>query len=89
MEHPPGNDRFYPPGPGTDGPQYPRSLARRGRPAGKHQGGPRREKVTLRVDAELIADYREWSWKRRCQLCELVEDALRAYRRSQPESPGL
>ena len=37
--------------------------------------------VTLRIDAELISDYRDWSWEKRCQLGELVEHALADYRR--------
>ena len=40
---------------------------------------PPKEKVTLRLDAELVADYRDWSWDQRCQLGELVEQALRAF----------
>ena len=38
--------------------------------------------MTLRIDAELIAQYRDWSWEERRQLGELVEQALRAYRGS-------
>jgi uncharacterized protein (DUF4415 family) len=55
--------------------------ARLGRPPGHGSGsGIRREKVTLRIDQDLIAQYRDWSWDERCQLGELVERALRAYR---------
>ena len=58
-----------------------RVQARRGRPPDAKDGpSPRREKVTLRIDAALIAQYRESSWVQRRQLCELVEEALRAYR---------
>jgi len=58
-----------------------RVQARRGRPPDSKDGpSPRREKVTLRIDAALIAQYRESSWVQRRQLCELVEEALRAYR---------
>jgi uncharacterized protein (DUF4415 family) len=54
--------------------------SRLGRPPGRtrNQVVPK-EKVTLRISAELVAEYREWSWQRRCQLGELVEAALRAY----------
>ena len=59
-----------------------RPSARLGRPPGR--GGARtgsKEKATLRIDAELMSDYREWSWDQRCQLGELVERALAEYRR--------
>lgn len=56
--------------------------ARLGRPVGKvtrHQCP--KEKVTLRIPSSLIAEYRDWSWEARCQLSELVERALAAYRK--------
>ena len=58
-------------------------CARLGRPPGKttRHRGPK-EKVTLRIPSNLIAEYREWSWETRCQLSELVERALAAYRAS-------
>ena len=60
-----------------------RQHARLGRPPGRsHRIGKPKEKVTLRIDAELIAQYRDWSWEKRCQLGELLEQALRAYRAS-------
>jgi hypothetical protein len=54
--------------------------ARLGRPPGSslQPAGPK-EKVTLRVPCELIAEYRDWSWEVRCQLGELVERALLTY----------
>jgi len=57
--------------------------ARLGRPPGSalRQTGPK-EKVTLRITSDLIAEYRDWSWEARCQLSELVERALSAYRKS-------
>lgn len=57
--------------------------ARLGRPQGRsvRHAGPK-EKVTLRIDSGLIAEYRDWSWEARCQLGELVERALTAYRES-------
>jgi hypothetical protein len=61
--------------------QSPRRIhARRGRPPGQKRQPPRkREKVTLRIDAALIARYREWSWEERRQLGELVEAAMRCF----------
>ena len=60
-----------------------RTAARRGRPPGRLAAPAiRREKVTLRIDASLIDDYRDWSWVQRCQLGELVERALFTYRKS-------
>ena len=63
-------------------PPHPR-RARLGRPPGntsRHPGS--KEKVTLRIPSELIAEYRDWSWEARCQLSELVERALATYRKS-------
>jgi len=57
--------------------------ARLGRPPGRnkcHSGS--KEKVTIRIPTDLIADYRDWSWEARCQLSELVERALVNYRES-------
>ena len=55
---------------------------RLGRPLGKTEHGRiQREKVTLRIDCEMISDYRDWSWDQRCQLGELVERALADYYR--------
>lgn len=60
----------------------PRKSARLGRPPGRSsQNSPPKEKATLRIDAELMSDYRDWSWEKRCQLGELVERALADYRR--------
>ena len=64
-------------------PAAPRKFARRGRPPGRATASAkRREKVTLRIDASLVDDYRDWSWAQRCQLGELVERALSSYRKS-------
>ena len=66
---------------GTAQPTPPRPRrARLGRPPGKttRHRGPK-EKVTLRIPSNLIAEYRDWSWEARCQLSELVERALAAY----------
>ena len=59
-----------------------RPRARLGRPPGRPtQSTPAKEKATLRIDIELMAEYREWSWDARCQLGELVERALADYHR--------
>ena len=66
-----------------------RVQARRGRPPGKKAGeAAGKEKVTLRLNKELMDDYREWSWEERCQLGELVERAMQQYhqRRSRQKS---
>ena len=61
--------------------------ARRGRPPGSSvRHDVPKEKVTLRIPSDLIAEYRDWSWEARCQLSELVERALTAYRKSQRRS---
>ena len=69
--------------PATNPPKQPRCRARLGRPAGRGQctEGPK-EKVTLRINADVIACYRDWSWEKRCQLGELVEQALATYLRT-------
>lgn len=67
--------------PVSAGPPNVRRRARLGRPPGcRRPNGKPKEKVTLRIDAELIDQYRDWSWEARCQLGELVERALDAYR---------
>jgi len=59
-----------------------RAAARRGRPPGQKAGETvLREKVTLRLSGELMAEYRDWSWEERCQLGELVERALIHYQK--------
>ena len=61
-----------------------KSRARLGRPPGRQSTAMTpKEKITVRIDARLVALYRDWSWERRCQLGELVERALRDYRRRQ------
>ena len=58
----------------------PRLKARDGRPPGRKQGeSVVREKVTVRIDTDLMAEYRDWSWDARCQLGELMERALTQY----------
>jgi hypothetical protein len=60
-----------------------KARARLGRPPGRQssESSPK-EKLTVRIDAGLAALYRDWSWDERCQLGELIERALRAYRKS-------
>jgi hypothetical protein len=56
--------------------------ARRGRPPGSQRAGEgpvERKKVTLRIKSSLIDEYIEWSWNRRCQLGQLIEEALESY----------
>jgi hypothetical protein len=59
-----------------------RPKARRGRPPGRPRAGEgpvERKKVTLRIKSSLIDDYIDWSWSRRCQLGQLIEEALEFY----------
>ena len=68
---------------GTSVPKPRKTGARRGRPPGRTSAmAIHREKVTLRSDARVIDDYRDWSWAQRCQLGELVERALSSYRKA-------
>jgi uncharacterized protein (DUF4415 family) len=66
----------------TDTPaKTPRIMARKGRPPGKgRERKEPKEKMTVWLNADLIAQYRDWSWDARCQLSTLVEEALIAYR---------
>ena len=66
--------------------ETPKPRARLGRPPGRRAGkAAPKEKVTVRLDAQLVACYRDWSWDERCQLGELFERALRAYRQGKIE----
>jgi hypothetical protein len=67
--------------------QVPRVVARRGRPQGKAAAAAPREKVTVRIATELIANYRDWSWQARSQLSHLVEQALRDYQERNRSRP--
>ena len=68
-------------------PRQRKSKARLGRPPGKQdRKSVRKEKATLRIDAQLMNDYRDWSWEARCQLGELVELALSEYHRRHRKS---
>lgn len=57
-----------------------REHARVGRPPGKGSArAQRKEKMTVRIDANLVDKYRDWSWDARCNLGELVGAAMRRY----------
>lgn len=65
-----------------------RVKARQGRPPGiKSSSGKPKAKATFYVSASLIDFYRDWSWEERCNVGELVERALRDYKKRQ-ESAG-
>ena len=72
-------------------PTAPRSQrARLGRPPGNDARHARpKEKVTLRIPSDLIAEYRDWSWEARCQLSELVVRALISYQDARRPRPPL
>ena len=54
--------------------------ARAGRPPGKSSPkAQRKAKLTVRIDADLVEKYRDWSWDARCNLGELVGRAMRLY----------
>ena len=64
-----------------------RNMARTGRPPGKGTSSPcRKEKLTVRIDADLVAAYRDWSWDARCNLGELVGRAMRNHLKSRQHS---
>lgn len=57
------------------------TAARRGRPlrSACPSGPVAREKVSLRLRADLAATYRDWSWDERCQFSDLVDRAMEFY----------
>ena len=67
--------------------------ARRGRPPGRAAQEPVvREKVSLRLRADLAQAYRDWSWEERCQFSDLVDRAMEQYlkhrgKARKPETP--
>lgn len=64
-----------------------RTHARTGRPPGKGNTSPKRkEKLTVRIDADLAAAYRDWSWDARCNLGELVSQAMRTHLKTRRNS---
>ena len=61
--------------------------ARAGRPPGKGScASTPKEKLTVRIDADLAAAYRDWSWDARCNLGELVSQAMRNHLKNRRES---
>jgi uncharacterized protein (DUF4415 family) len=57
-----------------------KAHARAGRPPGKSSPKTQRKaKLTVRIDADLVEKYRDWSWDARCNLGELVGRAMRLY----------
>jgi hypothetical protein len=67
----------------NDGPSE-KLRVRRGRPPKRAGGGSlqeavQREKVTLRLNADLMNQYRDWTWEQRCQLHDLIEGAMAHY----------
>ncbi len=60
-------------------PSRSRICARRGRPPSSSSNGGIKQKVTVRVQSELIDVYRDWSWEVRSSLSQLVERALMEY----------
>ena len=46
----------------------------------------RKEKLTVRIDADLAAAYRDWSWDARCNLGELVSQAMRSHLKTRRDS---
>ena len=58
-----------------------RVRARVGRPPGVANGSrSQKEKATMHINAALLDFYRDWSWEARCNLGELIERAMVAYR---------
>jgi uncharacterized protein (DUF4415 family) len=68
-------------------PRPTQSHARAGRPPGKGSCvSKRKEKLTVRIDADLAATYRDWSWDARCNLGELVSQAMQSYLKNRRDS---
>ena len=71
--------------PNSEGSQkrgLPRHTTRCGRPV-VQSGNPQqsKQKVTFRIRAALVDEYRDWSWEARCCLSELVERAMLQFRK--------
>jgi hypothetical protein len=57
--------------------------ARTGRPPGIANGSrSHKVKATMHLNAVLLDFYRDWSWEARCNLGELIERAMVAYKSS-------
>lgn len=59
----------------------PPKKARLGRPPQTLASDTDRQKVTVRIQPDLIDAYRDQSWEARCSLSHLVERAMSEYRR--------
>jgi hypothetical protein len=61
-----------------------KQKARRGRPpaGARPTEQVEREKVSLRLRADLAATYRDWSWDEHCQFSDLVDRAMEHYLKS-------
>jgi hypothetical protein len=58
-----------------------KARARTGRPPGIANGSrSQKEKATMHINAALMDFYRDWSWEARCNLGELIERAMVAYK---------
>jgi len=72
------------------GPAYRSQIViavRRGRPAGDCPAVPvPKEKVTVWITSNLIAEYRDWTWKAPRQLSHLIRACLSRYRESVGDS---
>jgi hypothetical protein len=63
--------------------------ARVGRPPGITNGSrSQKEKATMHVNAALLDYYRDWSWEARCNLGELIERAMVAYKDKRNRTSG-
>jgi hypothetical protein len=71
-------------------PPPPRLKVRTGRMPGR-QDKPRvpKEKATVYISAEVMGEYREWTWECRCYLGELIEQAMRDYYRRQRKKSSI
>jgi hypothetical protein len=55
--------------------------ARTGRPPGVPNGSRSQKlKATMHINGALLDYYRDWSWEARCNLGELIERAMVAYK---------
>lgn len=60
-----------------------KARARTGRPPGIRNGSrAHNEKVTVHINSELMDFYRNLSWEVRCNLGELIERAMVAYKQN-------
>jgi hypothetical protein len=61
-------------------PVVPVTRAHLGRPLGSKAGAKRpKSKATIAIDAELMEQYRNWSWEDRVLLGDLITAAMQTY----------